>query len=219
MTIAASSIEMFLDMMSAERSASRNTLDAYRRDLLAFEEQMGSVQTATRDDIKLYLTRLSRGGAATTSQARRLSSLRQYFGFLYAEGLRPDDPTLAIEAPRRARPLPKTLSKRRSGRADCRRRDPCAILRRRQKAPVHCRNPLCGGAAHFGTGHLAARRREAAGLFLFVPARAARNGSRRSTRKRGPRSMITSMCVPNFSRAAGSRARDICFPRAARKAI
>jgi integrase/recombinase XerD len=111
MTIAASSIEMFLDMMSAERSASRNTLDAYRRDLLAFEEQMGSVKTATRDDIKLYLTRLSRGGAATTSQARRLSSLRQYFGFLYAEGLRPDDPTLAIEAPRRARPLPKTLSK------------------------------------------------------------------------------------------------------------
>ena len=106
----AASIEAFLDMMSAERSASRNTLEAYRRDLAAFEEMMGDVRHATSDEIKRYLARLTKSGAAATSQARRLSALRQYFAFLYAEGIRADDPTLAIEAPRRARPLPKTLS-------------------------------------------------------------------------------------------------------------
>lgn len=106
----AHSIEAFLDMMSAERGASRNTLEAYRRDLGAFEEMQGPLREATRDDVKRYLARLSRSGAAPTSQARRLSSLRQYFAFLYSEGLRKDDPTLAVEAPRRGRPLPRILS-------------------------------------------------------------------------------------------------------------
>ena len=106
----AHSIEAFLDMMSAERGASRNTLEAYKRDLVAFEESAGDLKAATREDIKKYLSKLSRSGAATTSQARRLSSLRQYFAFLYSEGMRSDDPTLAVEAPRRARPLPKILS-------------------------------------------------------------------------------------------------------------
>jgi len=104
------SIEAFLDMMSAERGASRNTLEAYKRDLLTFEESAGDLKNATREDIKKYLAKLSRSGAAATSQARRLSSLRQYFAFLYSEGMRSDDPTLAVEAPRRARPLPKILS-------------------------------------------------------------------------------------------------------------
>jgi integrase/recombinase XerD len=104
------SIEAFLDMMSAERGASRNTLEAYRRDLVAFEETAGDLRRATREHIKRHLTRLSKSGAAPTSQARRLSSLRQYFAFLYSEGLRSDDPTLAVESPRRARPLPKILS-------------------------------------------------------------------------------------------------------------
>ncbi len=104
------SIEAFLDMMSAERGASRNTLEAYARDLAHFDEQMGGLRHATRDDIKHYLGNLARSGAAPASQARRLSSLRQYFAFLYSEGLRADDPTVAVESPRRARPLPKTLS-------------------------------------------------------------------------------------------------------------
>ena len=47
-------------------------------------------------------------GAA--SLARRLSAIRQFHKFLYAEGWRRDDPTLAVEGPRRSRPLPKLLS-------------------------------------------------------------------------------------------------------------
>jgi integrase/recombinase XerD len=107
------SIEAFLDMMAAERGASRNTLDAYRRDLLAFEAHLarhgGSAGNATREQVRRYVAKLAASGAAS-SQARRLSALRQYFSFLYAEGLRRDDPTAAIESPRRAQALPKTLS-------------------------------------------------------------------------------------------------------------
>ena len=107
-------IESFLDMMSAERGASINTLSAYRRDLLDFSGHRaakgGSAKPASRDDIKSYLGVLSRSGVSGSTQARRLSALRQFFGFLYSEGVRKDDPTDAIEAPKRQRPLPKTLS-------------------------------------------------------------------------------------------------------------
>ena len=108
----ATAIETFLDMMSAERGASQNTLSAYRRDLLDFAGFMkaGSFSLATREDVKAYLQGLSRSGMAGSSQARKLSALRQFFSFAYSEGFRPDDPTDAIEAPRRERPLPKVLS-------------------------------------------------------------------------------------------------------------
>ncbi|HEY4125943.1 MAG TPA: site-specific tyrosine recombinase [Rhizomicrobium sp.] len=108
----ATAIETFLDMMSAERGASQNTLAAYRRDLLDFAGFMKArnFTQATRDEVKSYLQLLSKAGLAGSSQARRLSALRQYFSFAYSEGFRPDDPTDAIDAPCRERPLPKVLS-------------------------------------------------------------------------------------------------------------
>jgi integrase/recombinase XerD len=112
---AASLIEVFLDMMSAERGASANTLAAYRRDLLDFHGWLAGrgkdAKRAVRDDVRHYLTGLSAGGIAGSSQARKLSALRQFFGFLYADGIRKDDPTVAVDAPKRGRPLPKILSR------------------------------------------------------------------------------------------------------------
>ena len=79
-------IENFLDMMSAERGASANTLAAYRRDLSDFcgwlAGKGASVKSAGRDDVRAYMRVLSTSGAAGSSQARKLSSLRQFFGFL-----------------------------------------------------------------------------------------------------------------------------------------
>ena len=103
-------IEAFLDMMSAERGASANTISAYRRDLLDFCAKRDARKLG-REDVKAYLASLARAGIAASSQARKLSSLRQFFGFLYAEGMRKDDPTSAIDAPKRTRPLPKILSR------------------------------------------------------------------------------------------------------------
>jgi integrase/recombinase XerD len=105
-------IESFLDMMGAERGASTNTLAAYRRDLLDFGAALAKgsrdFRTAQAADLKRHIVSLSAMAAST--QARKLSALRQFFAFLYTEGLRRDDPTGAIAAPRRQRPLPKILS-------------------------------------------------------------------------------------------------------------
>jgi integrase/recombinase XerD len=109
-------IEAFLDMMSAERGASRNTLDAYRRDLLAFQTDLTrrgvALKTAARDDVRKHLAGFAAINAKPSSQARRLSVLRQFYGFAYNEGWRKDDPTSAIDAPKRGRTLPKVLSPR-----------------------------------------------------------------------------------------------------------
>ncbi len=107
-------LDGFLEMLSAERGAAANTLDAYRRDLGDF---LGLVYrhgrdagSATSEDILAYLQTLSRRGLAASSRARKLSALRQFFRFLYAEGLRNDDPAASVESPKPARPLPKILS-------------------------------------------------------------------------------------------------------------
>jgi len=107
-------IEAFLDMMGAERGAGIHTLAAYRRDLLDFAGHLGGAGTdparASREDLRAFLAGLSSSGMAASTQARKLSALRQFYGFLYTEGIRGDDPTQTIAAPRARRPLPKVLS-------------------------------------------------------------------------------------------------------------
>jgi integrase/recombinase XerD len=105
-------LEPFLEMLTAERGASANTIAAYRRDLYEFFSMMGRGGTpggVTTEDVRRYVTRLADEGYAATTAARRLSALRQYFGFLFAEGLRSDDPTAMVDGPRLGRPLPKIL--------------------------------------------------------------------------------------------------------------
>ncbi|GGE13359.1 tyrosine recombinase XerD [Aureimonas endophytica] len=107
-------IEAFLEMMAAERGAALNTLAAYRRDLedaAAFLAGRGlSLSLAGADDIRAYVSHLAAQGFAASSQSRRLSSLRQFFKFLYAENMRGDDPMGPIESAKKGRPLPKILS-------------------------------------------------------------------------------------------------------------
>jgi len=107
-------IESFLDMMGAERGAGANTLAAYRRDLLDFAGHSSSKGTdpakASREEVRAFLATLSSSGMAASTQARKLSALRQFYGFLYTEGIRGDDPTQTIAAPQTRRPLPKILS-------------------------------------------------------------------------------------------------------------
>ncbi len=102
-------IELFLDMMGAERGSGANTLAAYRRDLVDFSGR-ADLRDASREQVRDFLNSLSRSGLAASTQARKLSALRQFYGFLYTEGMRGDDPTQTLAAPRAGRPLPKILS-------------------------------------------------------------------------------------------------------------
>jgi integrase/recombinase XerD len=107
-------IELFLDMLAAERGASANTLDAYRRDLTDFAADLAAagsrIADADSDALRAHLGHLARRRLAPSSVARRLSAIRQLYRFLYSEGHRSDDPAAVIEGPKRGRSLPKVLS-------------------------------------------------------------------------------------------------------------
>jgi integrase/recombinase XerD len=107
-------IELFLDMLAAERGAGENTLAAYRRDLADFSEYLvtkrRTVSNASTDEVRSYLQSLSKRSFAAASVARRLSAIRQLYRFLYAEGQRGDDPAAIVEGPKRGRALPKVLT-------------------------------------------------------------------------------------------------------------
>ena len=108
------SIEAFLEMMSAERGAAANTLLSYQRDLDDLHGFLAGTQVrldaATPADLRAYIAHLAGQGFKATSQARRLSAMRQFYKFLYAEGLRGDDPTGVLDTPKKARSLPKIMS-------------------------------------------------------------------------------------------------------------
>ncbi len=101
-------------MMLAERGASANTIAAYGRDLEdaeAFLTRRGlGLEVAGTEDLRAYLSALKRRGAGAGTSARRLSCLRQFYRFLYAEGERGDDPTGAIEAPKTGSGIPHVLT-------------------------------------------------------------------------------------------------------------
>ncbi|HKN28754.1 MAG TPA: site-specific tyrosine recombinase XerD [Roseiarcus sp.] len=104
----------FLDALASERGASANTLEAYRRDLSDYEGHLVAQGTdalkAGAAHVQTYLSSRGADGLSAASLARRLSAVRQFHKHLYAEGHRRDDPTLPIDGPRRARPLPKVLT-------------------------------------------------------------------------------------------------------------
>jgi integrase/recombinase XerD len=106
-------IESFLEMMSAERGAAQNTLDAYRRDLEEASTALGGasgLMKAARDDLAGFAASMSKAGLSAATQRRRLSSLRQFYRFLYGENLRGDNPTATLDSPGKSKGLPKTLS-------------------------------------------------------------------------------------------------------------
>ena len=103
-----SAIDDFLAMLAAERGAARNTLLAYERDLNNAEELLGSdLARAT----PAQLAKLGQGWSALapSTMARRISALRQFFGFLVDEGVRADDPSQGLPRPATRRPLPRIL--------------------------------------------------------------------------------------------------------------
>ncbi len=106
-------VEAFLEMLAAERGAARNTIAAYRADLEAFSafaashgEPPGAASEAT---LQVYMQSMHRVVAPRTA-ARRLSCLRGFHRFLLQDGVRTDDPTMLLDAPRLPATLPKYLN-------------------------------------------------------------------------------------------------------------
>lgn len=97
--------------MAVERGAAVNTLVSYGSDLRRFAEFLDcATSAATPEDLRRYLAHLQARALAASSAARHLSALRQYYGFLYGEGIISDNPAANLESPRKSLTLPRILS-------------------------------------------------------------------------------------------------------------
>jgi integrase/recombinase XerD len=110
----------FLAYLEFERGLSRNTLEAYRGDLLQFgrllAERHVSALEATPADVADFLTQLATGDsehrpASPATIHRKSACLRSFYRHLRREGLRDSDPTATLSAPRRSRKLPQVLTR------------------------------------------------------------------------------------------------------------
>jgi integrase/recombinase XerD len=103
-------IERFLDRMWLERGLARNTQASYRSDLTqcarALARRGATLVGASTADLQEHLA--THGGKAR-SQARLLSTLRQFFRTLHSERQRPDDPSAPLESPKLGLRLPRSL--------------------------------------------------------------------------------------------------------------
>jgi integrase/recombinase XerD len=108
-------VEAFLEMLQAERGASRNTLAAYGADLdnlqTFLSRRRQKPAAADAEALRAYLKSLDYVGMTSRTVARRLSVIRQFYRFLLAERMREDDPSSTLASPKLGRPLPKVLSR------------------------------------------------------------------------------------------------------------
>jgi len=102
-------IDAFLEMLAAERGASRNTLLAYRSDLEAAANACGGLADADVERLRGLIDQWR--DLAPSSVARKLSALRRFYAFMEDEGWRADNPAQHLARPTLQRPLPKILSR------------------------------------------------------------------------------------------------------------
>lgn len=95
-------------MMATERGAAANTLAAYERDLRQADQVTSGLVGA--DEAQLGKLPASWRELAPSSVARKMSAIRQFYGFLLDEGIRTNDPSCNLARPATRRPLPKILS-------------------------------------------------------------------------------------------------------------
>src|SRR5438105_4576585 len=109
----------FLAYLEFERGLSRNTLEAYRSDLLQFgrflDARGESAVSASSADVADFLAGLAQGNgkppASTATIHRKAACLRSFYRHLRREGVRDSDPTASLSAPRRGRKLPQVLTR------------------------------------------------------------------------------------------------------------
>ena len=106
--------EEFLVWLASERGRARNTIDAYRRDLVAYQRWLArrglAMTTVDTGDLVDYVAEQRASDAATTSVARRLAAIRMLHRYLATEQVRPDDPTSRLDGVRVPSGIPKPLS-------------------------------------------------------------------------------------------------------------
>lgn len=107
-------VQLFLDMMSAEKNAAKNTIDAYGRDLDDYchflRRENTRAASASTQHVRSFIASCADSGMAATTISRKISAIKQFYRFLFLEGVRTDDPAARLKAPKKEARLPKFLS-------------------------------------------------------------------------------------------------------------
>jgi integrase/recombinase XerD len=106
-------ISSFVMHVRVEKGLSANTISAYKRDLLKFEEfakkRKLTLESISRDDLVDFLAGLYRLKLESRTVARQLVTLRNFFRFAQIQELITDDPSINLESPKIRRHLPGYL--------------------------------------------------------------------------------------------------------------
>lgn len=105
-------IENFLEMKAAEEGVSQNTIEAYEKDMMQFFEFIGNddVRKISSDDISNFVQFLSKKKYAPKTISRKLSTIREFFKFLFSEREIKENPSINISSPKLDKSLPKFLT-------------------------------------------------------------------------------------------------------------
>ena len=113
LTSASVQVELFIEKITAE-GAALNTVESYGRDLRCFSDftkaRNRKPEDASQEIIHQYFQYLSKAGRSKKTSSRHLSTLRQFFQYLFLDRIREDDPTVAIDSPGLSQRIPKYLS-------------------------------------------------------------------------------------------------------------
>ena len=111
----AARIDAYLDHLRVERGMSKNTLEAYARDLNQLAARLAegvAAEDVTESDIAALMSSNVRRGLSVRSSLRQLSAIRGFFKFLLRERVIESDPCALLERPRLGRKLPRALSEK-----------------------------------------------------------------------------------------------------------
>lgn len=107
-------LDGYLRHLAVERGLSKNTLSAYRGDLLRYQEFLDASNSdaisASSNQLAEFAAHLVTLGLKASSNARILAAVRGFHKFLLLENLRTDDPTVKLRPPRLGKRLPKSLT-------------------------------------------------------------------------------------------------------------
>lgn len=97
-----------------EKGLSKNTLDAYMRDLKKLIDYIDiqeiSIKAITRENLQDFIAEMYSDGKNPKSIARNISGIKSFFNFLVIEQYIDEDPTELLETPQIGRKLPTVLS-------------------------------------------------------------------------------------------------------------
>jgi integrase/recombinase XerD len=107
-------LDNFISFLRYSKGYSLNTQEAYKRDILQFENFLGehssNIKEFKREQVVQYIAQLHRADLKANSTARKLAALKSYCSFLLRENIIDHDPLVDIDLPKLGRFLPKALS-------------------------------------------------------------------------------------------------------------